>query len=133
MIQGFPQLACLPGCHSPVPDELASDALCTLHFTLSVEKLCAGMRRETITRDCSAVRQTEIAMYIRMTAEKLSRVAVLSPPLSDEMKKRVLATFLTLMNLQESLVRAARASAIEIAHPESSVARPLAASAAAAR
>ena len=133
MIETFPQLACLPGCHSPVPDELAAEGLCTLHFTLSVEKVCAAMRRETVTRSCSADRQTEIGVYVRSTAEKLSRVAVLSPPLSDEMKKRVLATFLTLMNLQESLVRAAKASCLELAHPAPSAPRPLAASAACAR
>jgi len=42
---------------------------------------------------------------VKGTAEKLSHVAVMSPPLTDETKKRVLTTFLTLMNLQESLDR----------------------------
>jgi hypothetical protein len=86
-------ISCLPGCHTPVPAELETEKLCVLHFLLSVEHTCAGMRR------------SEIAAHVKGTAEKLSHVAVISPPLTDEMKKRVLTTFLTLMNLQESLDR----------------------------
>jgi hypothetical protein len=100
---------------------------------LSVERACAGMRRETVTGGPSATRQSEIGLYVRATAEKLSRVAVVGPPLSDEMKKRVLTTFLTLMNLQESLVRSSRPIAPEPAALRPSVAVALAASAAAGR
>lgn len=63
------------------------------------------MRRETVIGGSSPVRRSEIGTYVKGTAEKLSHVAVISPPLTDEMKKRVLTTFLTLMNLQESLDR----------------------------
>jgi hypothetical protein len=63
------------------------------------------MRRETVIGGSSAVRRSEIATHVKRTAEKLSRVAVISPALTDDMKKRVLTTFLTLMNLQESLDR----------------------------
>lgn len=100
--------ACLPGCHTPVPAELESDRLCVQHFMSSVERMCAGMRRETVQGGSNANRRIEIGIYVKSTAEKLSRVAVVSPPLSDEMKKRVLTTFMTLMNLQESLDRTAQ-------------------------
>jgi hypothetical protein len=63
------------------------------------------MRRETVIGGCSAGRRSEIEAYVKGTAEKLSHVAVMSPTLTDEMKKRVLTTFLTLMNLQEGLDR----------------------------
>ena len=98
-------ISCLPGCHTPVPVELKTEKLCVLHFLLSVEHTCASMRRETVIGGSSAVRRSEIAAHVKGTAEKLSHVAVISPALSDEMKKRVLTTFVTLMNLQESLDR----------------------------
>jgi len=102
---------CLPGCHSPVPEELEAERLCALHFMLNVERVCAGMRRETVIGGCTTARRLEIRNYVRSTAEKLSHVAVVSPSLSDEMKKRVLTTFLTLMNLQESLERSSQRNA----------------------
>jgi hypothetical protein len=98
-------IACLPGCHTTVPAELGTEKLCVLHFLLSIERASAGMRREIVVGGSSAVRRTEIAAQVKATAEKLSHVALISPPLTDEMKKRVLTTFLTLMNLQESLDR----------------------------
>jgi hypothetical protein len=99
------QKSCQPGCHTPVPAELEIEQLCVPHFLLSVEHTCAGMRRETVIGGCSAGRRSEIGAYVKGTAEKLSQVAVISPPLTDEMKKRVLTTFLTLMNLHEGLDR----------------------------
>jgi len=98
-------ISCLPGCHTPVPTELEAEHLCVLHFLLSVEHTCAGMRRETVIGGSGPTRRSEIGAYVKGTAEKLSHVGVISPPLTDEMKKRVLTTFLTLMNLQESLDR----------------------------
>lgn len=100
---------------------------------MSVERACASMRRETVIGGSNGARQSEIGLYVRATAEKLSHVAVVGPPLSDEMKKRVLTTFLTLMNLQESLVRSARPIAPEPVESRPSVAAALAASAAAGR
>jgi hypothetical protein len=50
-------------------------------------------------------RRREIDSYVKATAFKLSDVATSSTALTDELKKRVLTTFLTLMNLQESLER----------------------------
>jgi hypothetical protein len=120
-------LACLPGCHAPVPLELEAEGLCVLHFILSVEHACSGMRRETVVGGSSATRQSEIRIYVRATAEKLSRVAMVSPPLTDEMKKRVLTTFLTLMNLQERLDLSTKRGVPEPGASRPSVAHALAA------
>ena len=126
-------LSCVPGCHTQVPRELEAERLCVLHYILSVERACSGMRRETVIGGSSPARQSEIGSYVKTTAEKLSHVAVVSPPLSDEMKKRVLTTFLTLMNLRESLDRSARRSASEVRPAKPSVGHALAASATAGR
>jgi hypothetical protein len=128
-MEGGQKPACLPGCHTPVPLELEAEGLCVLHFVLSVERSCAGMRRETVIGGSSTARQSEIAAYLSKTAEKLSHVAVVSPPLSDEMKKRILTTFLTLMNLRESLDRASHRSAPGPIPARPSAGRPLAKSA----
>ena len=97
-----------------------------LHFLLSVEHACADMRRETVIGGSSAMRRSEITAHVKSTAEKLSRVAVTSPPLTDEMKMRVLTTFLTLMNLQESLDRSATRNAPGPQSVRPAAARPLA-------
>ena len=111
MTESGQHISCQPGCHTLVPTELLAEQLCVLHFLLSVEHTCSGMRRETVFGACGVGRRSEIGTYVKGTAEKLSRVAVISPPLADEMKKRVLTTFLTLMNLQESLDRSATRNA----------------------
>jgi hypothetical protein len=108
-----------------VPAELEAEKLCVLHFLLSVEHTCAGMRRETVVGGSSAVRRSEIAAGVKATAEKLSHIAVISPPLTDEMKKRVLTTFLTLMNLQESLDRSTTPYAPRPESVRPTAARPL--------
>jgi hypothetical protein len=119
-------ISCLPGCHTPVPAELESEKLCVLHFLQSVEHTCASMRRETVIGGSSAMRRSEITAHVKSTAEKLSRVAVTSPPLTDEMKMRVLTTFLTLMNLQESLDRSTTRNAPGPESVRPTAARPLA-------
>lgn len=83
------------------------------------------MRRETVIGGSSAVRRSEIAAHVKGTAEKLSHVAVISPPLTDEMKMRVLTTFLTLMNLQESLDRSTTRNAPGPESVRPATARPL--------
>jgi hypothetical protein len=98
---------CSFGCGVPVPAELATEGLCILHYTVSVERACAEMRRETVVGRASAARRAEIANYVAAAAVNLARVASASAGLSDEVKKRALATFLTLMNLRENLDRAA--------------------------
>jgi len=108
-----------------VPTELEAEHLCVLHFLLSVDHTCAGMRRETVIGGCGPARRSEIGAYVRGTAEKLSHVAVISPPLTDEMKRRVLTTFLTLMNLQESLDRSTTRNAPGPVSVRPSSSRPL--------
>jgi hypothetical protein len=93
-------------CQVPVPQELDAECLCVLHFILSIDHDCADLRRETAMGKTSPERQSEIAGYVKATAMKLTEVATGRMRLSDEFKKRILTTFLTLMNLQESLDRA---------------------------
>lgn len=100
------QVPCLRGCHALVPAELEAEHLCVLHFILSIEDACSAMRRETAMEGASTARRLEMADYIKTTAMKLSFVAT-GVRLTDDMKKRVLTTFWTLMNLQESIDRSA--------------------------
>ena len=99
--------ASLCWCQVPVPQELELDLLCVQHFLLGVEHDCAELRRETAQGKANATRQSEIASYVKSTAMKLTQVATGRMRLTDDYKKRILTTFLTLMNLQESLDRAA--------------------------
>ncbi len=96
-----------PGCKFVAPAALDSEKLCVLHFTLSVEQACAEMRRETALGKAPHARQIEIIQYIADHGELLARVATSGLHLADEMKARILNTFLTLMNLRENLDRAA--------------------------
>ena len=113
---------CMPGCHGPVPPELEAESLCVLHFILTLEHACAEMRRETAAGRASTARQVEIASYVAAAAVTLAQVATGSLRLSDELKKRVLTTFLTLMNLRENLDRAASRCAPEVRAARSAVA-----------
>ena len=90
-----------------VPAALESERLCVLHFTLAVEQSCAEMRRETVLGRTPHERQVEIIRYIAERGELLARTATSGLHLPDELKARVLNTFLTLMNLRENLDRAA--------------------------
>ncbi len=78
-----------------------------LHFILRVEQSCAEMRRETVLGRASHDRQLEIISYIADHGEMLARAATCGLHLADEMKARILSTFLTLINLRENLDRAA--------------------------
>ena len=95
------------GCKLVVPHALESENCCLLHFILAVEEACSGMRRETALGRCPRERQVEIINYISGRGEVLARVSTGGLHLADEMKARVLNTFLTLMNLRENLDRAA--------------------------
>jgi hypothetical protein len=95
------------GCQAPVPDELEEARLCVLHFTLRLEDACTELRRETSSGAPDVHRRAEIASYVSQHGEKLARVATSGLLLSDAMKARILSTFLTLMNLRESVNRAA--------------------------
>ena len=97
----------ISGCKHDVPTALAEQKLCILHFTLSLEASCAEMRRETALGNTPHERQREIMGFITENGERLARVATSGLHLTDDLKARVLSTFLTLMNLRENLDRAA--------------------------
>jgi hypothetical protein len=63
------------------------------------------MRHETAAGDLLDARRIEIETYVAASATKLARFATGRLRLSDDMKKRVLTTFLTLLILGESLDR----------------------------
>ncbi len=96
---------CLFGCTAQVPPQLGAECLCVLHFTLSVEQACAQMRRETAGRKVTVERQAQIESSLAAYATTLARVAIGAQRLSDELKKRILSTFLTLMVVRENLDR----------------------------
>jgi hypothetical protein len=95
-----------PGCKAGVPAALDSQGVCVHHYVLAVEKACAEMRRETVLGRAPHERQVEIISYIGEQGELMARVATSGLHLADEMKARLLNTFLTLINLRENLDRA---------------------------
>ncbi|HXM99116.1 MAG TPA: hypothetical protein VN982_11630 [Candidatus Dormibacteraeota bacterium] len=97
-----------PGCKAEVPQALAESKLCVLHFTLSLEAGCAAMRRETALGNTPQERQKEIMRFITDHGEMLARMATSGLHLTDDLKARILSTFLTLMNLRENLDRASQ-------------------------
>jgi hypothetical protein len=96
----------ISGCKHDVPAALAEQKVCILHFTLSLESSCAEMRRETALGNAPQDRQRDIMKFITTNGESLARVATSGLHLTDDLKARVLSTFLTLMNLRENLDRA---------------------------
>jgi hypothetical protein len=96
----------IAGCKNETPPALAEKKLCVLHFTLSLEASCAGMRRETALGNAPQERQREIMSFITENGELLARVSTSGLHLTDDLKARILSTFLTLMNLRENLDRA---------------------------
>jgi len=99
------QRCCAPGCGTLVHAELEAEGFCVLHYLLSAEKACTDMRRETAAGGSDATRRAEIESYVSTSAIKLALIGTGSVRLSDEIKKRVLTTFHTLMLLRENLDR----------------------------
>ena len=99
------QKCCSPGCGTAVPTELETDARCVSHFLQAAENACTAIRRETIPGGPDDSRRIEIAQYVSSSAMKLARLGTGTVRLSDETKKRILTTFLTLMILRENLDR----------------------------
>lgn len=95
------------GCKATVPSQIASQGFCLLHFTLHLEHTCSDLRRETVSGHATAERTGEIIRFISDHGEMLARVSTSGTHMADELKARVLSTFLTLMNLRESIDRAA--------------------------
>ena len=95
----------ISGCKNEAPPALTDQRLCVLHFTLALETSCSEMRRETALGNAPHERQREIMKFIAEHGERLARVATSGLPLTDDLKARILSTFLTLMNLRENLDR----------------------------
>lgn len=94
------------GCKAEVPDELEKEGLCVTHFLLAAENECAAIRREAMpVTGPDPKRRIEIEEYVAASASRLVSVGIGSVRLSDETKKRILTTFLSLMILRESLDR----------------------------
>src|SRR6202049_5160141 len=100
----------ISGCKHDVPAALAELKVCILHFTLSLEASCAEMRRGTALGNSPQERQRDIMKFITTNGESLARVATSGLHLTDDLKARVLSTFLTLMHLRENLDRASMRS-----------------------
>jgi hypothetical protein len=98
--------SCGARCTASVPQELDAVGLCVSHFTFNVEQACAEMHRQLAMRGMSPDRRAEITLYVGEHALMLARIAS-SLSLSDVLKRRVLSTFLSLMNLRETLERSA--------------------------
>lgn len=97
--------SCKIGCRGAVPHELEAERICVVHFILAIESGCNQIRREAAAGLATVARRREIETYVKSTALKLSDVATSETRLTDELKKRVLTTLLTLMNLRECLDR----------------------------
>jgi hypothetical protein len=97
---------CICRCTAQVPPELIAERLCVLHFTQSIERTCTQTHRQIALDGATDERKAKAAIYINESALLLARLAS-NVCLSDELKRRVLSTFLSLMNLRENLERAA--------------------------
>jgi hypothetical protein len=97
----------IAGCKAVVPAELKKEHFCAQHFTVSVEQKCAELRRETVGSAPDEGRRAEIVRYLGEAGQTLARLATGDQRLPDELKARILNTFLTLMNLRENMDRAA--------------------------
>lgn len=105
------QQSCASRCESPVPPELESVGRCVTHFISSVDQTCAQMHREIVLRRIDVERRAEVASYISESCQLLARVGS-NLPLTDELKRRLLTTFLCLMNLRETLDRVCSARSV---------------------
>jgi hypothetical protein len=102
---------CSPGCRTSVPAELETEVLCVPHFLVTSESTCTAIRKETMPGRSNSPRRTEIEEYVATSAVKLARLGTGTLRLSDETKKRILTTFLTLMIVRENLDRDSKAFA----------------------
>lgn len=95
-----------PLCSAIVPPELQAQGLCVLHFLQSIEQTCNRWRRE-MAFGLSQERATQVRSSVAEIGERLIHVSIEGPQLSDDLKMRVLSGVLALINVRESMERAA--------------------------
>ena len=100
----MPTACSVTGCKAAVPPEIESERKCVLHFLLRVEEACNEMRHEIIP-GISAERRQQIIQYIAQHGEMLAKVSVSGLRMPDDLKGRILNSFLILINLRESVDR----------------------------
>jgi hypothetical protein len=110
---------CRSRCEAPVPAQLELVGLCVSHFTSGIENTCSELHREIALNLLTAERQTEVANYIGECASLLARLAA-NLCVSDDLKRRILSTFLSLMNLRETLEHATSRLTPNLRVPKSS-------------
>ncbi|HYM10832.1 MAG TPA: hypothetical protein VEU62_08865 [Bryobacterales bacterium] len=93
--------------------ELDPVGLCVYHFTSTVERTCSEIHRQIALRGATPERQAEVGRYIGECSLLLARVCS-NLCLSDELKRRILCTLLSLMNLRENLERAATSRVLDL-------------------
>jgi len=96
--------SCICRCETPVPRELESVGQCVKHFVSNVEQTCAQMHREIVLHGVDAERQAAVARYLSECTQLLAQVSS-NLRLTDELKRRILSSFMCLMNLRETLDR----------------------------
>ena len=104
-------------CETLVPSELDSVGLCVLHFTQKVERNCAEMHRQIALCGATEERRAAVTVYVGECISLLAQIAS-NLCLSDELKRRMLSTFLSLMNLRDKIARPA-------SYPEPRAPRPV--------
>lgn len=103
----MPTACSVAGCKSAVPPEIDAERKCVLHFLLRVEETCNEMRHEIIP-GAPAERRQQMFAYIAQHGEMLAKVSTSGIRMPDDLKGRILNAFLILINLRESIDRAAR-------------------------
>jgi hypothetical protein len=98
-------------CYAPVPAELASEQLCALHFTHSIEESCNQIRRDVALGRVTLEAHGLVAQTLKRYSATLALLVTGTQRLADDVKKRVLTTFWTLMIVQETLCRHAESLA----------------------
>jgi hypothetical protein len=78
------------------------------------------MHREIVLCEVTAERRGEVATYIGECALLLAQVAS-GRRLSDDLKKRILCSFVSLMNLRENLDRTASSQTLQARNPMAEV------------
>jgi hypothetical protein len=89
---------------------------CVLHFTLKVEQNCTELHRQIALGGATEERRAAVTVYVGECVSLLAQITS-NLCLSDELKRRMLSTFLSLMNLRDKIARPA-------SYPEPRSARP---------